>query len=96
MREGRDVLTPHPEGVLVEVWVVAGAMNDQVGGIHDGALRVRTTAPAEAGKANRAVGRLVAGALGGKRGSVVSGSTSRRKRVLVEGVTVAEARGRLR
>jgi uncharacterized protein (TIGR00251 family) len=95
MRDSRDLLTPHPEGVLVEVWVVAGAVSDVVGGTHDGALRVRTTAPAEAGKANRAVGRLVAAALGGKRGSVVSGTNSRRKRVLVEGVTLSEARDRL-
>ena len=95
MRDSRDLVTPHPEGVLVKVWVVAGAWNDDVGGTHDGALRVRTTAPAEAGKANRAVGRLVAGALGGRRGSVVSGATSRRKLVLVEGVTVAEAQDRM-
>ena len=89
-------VTNHPDGVMVEVWVVAGASRDEVGGDYQGALRVRTTAPAEGGKANRAVARLVAGALGGRKGSVVSGAGSRRKRVLVEGVTVSEAELRIR
>jgi uncharacterized protein (TIGR00251 family) len=90
------MITSHPEGVIVEVWVVAGGSRDEVGGVYHGALRVRTTAPAEGGKANRAVARLVANAVGGRRGSVVSGAGSRRKRVLVEGVTAREAELRIR
>jgi len=43
-----------------------------------------------------AVERLVAAALGGRRGSVLSGSGSRRKRVLVRGLTVREAELRIR
>lgn len=85
----------HPDGVLVDVWVVAGASGDRVAGLHDGALRVRVSAPAEGGKANRAVGRLVAAHLGGRRGTVVDGLTARRKRVVVTGIGLDEARRRL-
>lgn len=75
--------------------MIAGASRDAVGGDHDGALRVRTTAPPEGGAANRAVARLVAEVLGGRRGQVVRGHSARRKSVVVEGVTVAQARLRL-
>lgn len=82
-------------GVVIEVWVVPGASRDEVVGEHDGALKVRTAAPPEGGKANRRVARLVAAAVGAKSGTVVSGHTGRRKRVLVRGVDVDTARRRL-
>jgi uncharacterized protein (TIGR00251 family) len=96
MAEAAGPLHHHPDGVIVDVWVVPGASRSGVGGLHGGALRVRVTAPPQGGRANEAVAALVATALGGRRGSVVSGSTSRRKRVLVEGVTAAAAAERLR
>ena len=85
------MLREHDDGVILEVGVVPGSSRDLVGGDHDGALRVRTTAPPQGGEANRQVGRLVAAALGGRRGRVVSGHGARRKQVLVEGVTPAAA-----
>ena len=85
----------HREGVLVAVWVIPGASRDSVGGVHDGALRVRTTAPPEAGRANTAVAHLVARHFGVRSGAVVSGHASRRKQVLVTGVTLEEAEQRL-
>jgi len=87
-----DFLSGHPDGVVIEVWVVPGASRDSLGGIHDGALRVRTVAPAEGGRANRAVGRLVAARLGVRRAEVIAGARSRRKRVLVAGVDIAAVR----
>ena len=80
---------------MVAVWVVPGASRGEVVGCHGGALRVRVSAPAEGGRANRAAAALTARALGGKRGEVVSGITARRKQVLVTGVTVAAAQDRL-
>ena len=87
-----DFLSPHPDGVIVEVWVVPGASRDVLGGFHDGAVRVRTVAPAEGGRANRAVSRLVAARLGVRRAEIVSGALARRKRVLVHGVDLDAAR----
>jgi hypothetical protein len=85
----------HPEGAVVDVWVVPGSSRDVVGGFHDGALRVRTTAPPSGGAANRAVAHLVARAAGGKAGEVIAGHGARRKQVLVRGITPDQASDRL-
>jgi uncharacterized protein YggU (UPF0235/DUF167 family) len=85
----------HPEGAVVDVWVVPGAARTEVAGLHDGAVRVRVAAAPERGRANAAAAALVAEAAGGRRGRVVAGAGSRRKRVLVEGVAPGEARDRL-
>jgi len=89
-------LRAHPEGVVVEAWVVPGATRSEVVGLHGGALRVRVAAPAEGGKANRAAARLVARAVGGRVGEVVAGVGARRKQVLVAGVSVTSAAEALR
>jgi len=86
------VLSQHPAGTLVDVWVVPGASRDEIVGEHGGALKVRVTAPPEAGKANRAVARLIAEEVPGHRVTVLAGDRSRRKQVLIEGVTVDTVR----
>ena len=88
-------LRAHPDGVVVEAWVVPGAARSEIVGLHDGALRVRVSVPAEGGKANRAAADLIARALGGGRAEVVAGAGSRRKQVLVTGVTGGTAAKRL-
>jgi uncharacterized protein (TIGR00251 family) len=81
--------------VVVEVWVVPASSRNGVDGFHDGLLRVRVTDPPEAGRANAAAARVVAEFLGARRAAIVSGGSSRRKQVLVEGVAIDEARSRL-
>jgi uncharacterized protein (TIGR00251 family) len=93
--DSAEILRSHPDGVLVAVWVVPGAAREEVVGFYGRALRVRVTAPAEGGRANRAAAVVVARALGGRRGEVVSGQAARRKLVLVFGVEVAAAAERL-
>lgn len=80
------MLHSHPAGTLIDVWVVPGASRDEIVGEHDGALKVRVTAPPERGKANEAVARLLAELLPGHRVTVVAGMSGRRKQVLVDGV----------
>ncbi len=89
------MVSEHPEGVIVEIWVIPGASRDSIDGVHDGALRVRISAPPEGGKANRAAAGLVAAHLGARRAEVIAGTAARRKRVLVFGVTLAEANAAL-
>ncbi len=89
-------VTPHTDGVLIEVWVVPGASRTAVGGLHDGALRVRVSAPPEGGKANRAAAGAVAEFFGVRRAEVIGGATSRRKQVLVHGLDPVAAADRLR
>jgi uncharacterized protein (TIGR00251 family) len=81
-----EYLGSHPRGTLVYVWVVPNASRDEILGEHDDRLKVKVAAPPEGGKANRKVAHLVATTIGGKRGIVVDGETSRRKVILVEGV----------
>lgn len=74
--------------VTFPVAVSPRASRDAVGGVHDGALRVRVTAPPVDGAANDAVRALLAKRLGVARGAVaiVAGAGSRRKTVRVAGV----------
>lgn len=67
------------------MWVkaVPGASREEIAGAVGDRLKVRVTAPPEDGRANRAVCRLLAGALGLKRGMVeVESGDSRAEKVL--------------
>jgi uncharacterized protein (TIGR00251 family) len=90
-----DPIAAHPQGTLAELWVVPGASKAEVVGVHGGAIRLRVTAPAEGGKANRAVQELLADVTGAHGVELVSGAASRRKRVVLIGVSPDEARSRL-
>lgn len=84
--------------LLLSVHAQPGASRDEIAGLHGGRLKVRVSAPPEGGRANRAVIAACAEALGVPVHSLslVSGATSRRKEVAVEGLDLEEARGRLR
>jgi uncharacterized protein (TIGR00251 family) len=90
-------LTSHARGVILAVRAQPGARRDAVAGVHDGALRVAVTEAPERGRANEAIAGLLAQTLGCPKGQVtlLSGMASRRKRFLVEGLTVDDVRGRL-
>jgi uncharacterized protein len=78
----------------ITVRVTAGARKDAIVGWQDGALRIRVRAPAERGKANDAVCRLVASQLDvpPTSVSVVRGGGSRDKQLEIEGIDVEAAR----
>ncbi|MCX6371785.1 MAG: DUF167 domain-containing protein [Actinobacteria bacterium] len=80
------------------VWVTPGASRSEVAGVADGRLHVRLAAPAQEGRANAELIRLVAAVLGVLRREVelAAGATGRRKLLRVRGVTLEEARRRLR
>ena len=82
---------------LLNVKVVPGASRDRVAGRYGDGVKVQVAAPPEGGRANRAVERLLAEALGVKaqRVRVVKGHTQPRKVVEVEGVEQGEVMGRL-
>jgi uncharacterized protein (TIGR00251 family) len=71
--------------VLLTVHVQPGARRPAVGGLHGDALKVRVTAPPVDGRANKAVLELVAATLGLPTSALalVSGATSRRKRLRI-------------
>ena len=80
------------DGALtVDVVVQPRAAREGVGPVVGDRLRVSVNAPPVDGKANQAVVRALAAALGVPRGAVeiVRGETGRRKTVRIHGVTLA-------
>ena len=77
--------------------VTPSASRDAVVGWQGDVLRVHVRAPAQRGKANDAVLRLLAAALGVERRRlrIIRGETSRQKVVSVDGLDDAEIRARL-
>lgn len=90
-----QIVRTHPDGSMLTVWVVPGAKRNEVVGYHGGALRVRVTAVAEKGRANRAVIALLEDQLG-CRLRLGSGAGSRRKRLIAVGIEANDLVSRLR
>ena len=81
----------------VDVKAVPGARRDEIAGWLGQRLKVRVSAPAEGGKANKAICAVIAKAVGvrARDVSIVSGQTSPEKTVEIAGVSEAELAGRL-
>lgn len=88
---------PAGEDGLLSVRVTPRARREEIAGVRDGAVLVRTTAAPQDGRANTAVRRLLAKRLGVPQGSVVlvRGARSREKLLRIEGLTSEEAMRRL-
>ncbi|MGD2051171.1 MAG: DUF167 domain-containing protein [Acidimicrobiia bacterium] len=83
-------LRSHPDGVALTVWVVPGARRSEITGLYGDALRMRIAAPAEEGRANRAVIEILRVTFGTDV-RLMGGAVSRRKRFLLHGMTAAAA-----
>jgi uncharacterized protein len=95
-----DETTPASDtqgGCLVHVRVLPRGSRDELVGLRDGRICVRTTAPPVEGAANRRVTEFLAKALDVRRShvTIVGGEKSREKTLLVEGLSAAEALRRL-
>lgn len=79
----------HGEDVLVWVKAVAGASREEVCGAVGERLKVKVNAPAEGGKANKAICKVLAKALGVKARLVTidSGKTFAEKIIRIEACT---------
>ena len=84
-------------GCILPVKVVPGASRDRLAGVLGDCVKVATSAPPEKGKANAAVARIVAAAVGvgAKSVTVASGATRPRKELLIQGLTPDDVRQRL-
>ena len=82
----------HPKGTVVHVYLQPKAAKDDVVGLHGRALKLKVKAPPVDDKANEAVAALLAARLGTSPRAVVlvSGRTSRNKRLLVEAMAPRE------
>ncbi|MGH2617149.1 MAG: DUF167 domain-containing protein [Thermomicrobiales bacterium] len=90
-------MAAHARGSVLAVTVVPRASKVGLEQSVDGELRIRLTAPPVDGAANAALLRFLADVLDIPRSrlTIVSGATSRRKRIVVEGIPVANLESRL-
>lgn len=84
---------PGEPAATLSVRVVPRSSREGVAGFEEGVLRIRLNAPPVEGKANEALVRFLAKALGVPRSRVtlVTGERGRTKIVRIEGVTTEEA-----
>lgn len=82
----------------IRIRLTPRAARDEIAGWQGDVLRVRVTAPPIGGRANAALERLLAGALGLPKSAarVVSGARAREKTVAIEGASREEVLCRLR
>ncbi|MCI0641251.1 MAG: DUF167 domain-containing protein [Gemmataceae bacterium] len=82
----------HEEGCVLSVRAQPGARRNGLVGEQNNALKVAVTAPPDQGKANQAIVELLREELNLKRSQVaiLSGLTSRDKRILIRGIKAAE------
>lgn len=82
---------------MLSLYVQPGAKKTEVVGLHGGALKIRLAAPPVDGKANECLLEYVADTLNVPKRQVtlVSGLSSRSKRVVVVGMTAEEIERRL-
>lgn len=85
-------ITERDGAIVFAVRVTPRASRDAIEGEHQGALKVRLTAPPIEGRANEALRRLLAARLNAPISAVriVSGEKSRNKRVAVRGISRAQ------
>ena len=86
------------QGVIISVKVVPGSSRDKIVGLLGDCLKVTTSAAPEKGKANAAVAKILAKALGVDSGSVelISGPASPRKQFHVTSISVDAVQKALR
>ena len=85
------------EVALLVLYIQPKASRNQVVGLHDGALKLAITAPPVDGKANAAIVGFLAETLGvaKKDITVTHGDKSRRKELVVRGLSAAAIRQKL-
>ena len=88
----------HAHGSAFSVTVVPRASRSSIEQLADGAFQIRVTAPPADGAANTALLRFLADVLDVPRSrlAIISGVSSRRKRIAVGGLTPDELETRLR
>ena len=82
------------DGVVLTLHIQPGAKRTECAGLHGEAMKIRLAAPPVDGKANEALIAYLAKTFGVPKSRVelISGETSRAKRVRVDGVDAAAVR----
>ena len=85
------------DGVIIPLQAQPKARKNGIVGQHAGCLKVAVTAAPEKGKANKAIIKVLAEALGVKKSqlNIVAGETSPRKKCHVSGISLDELHQRI-
>lgn len=91
----RSWCSPVPGGVRLAVQIQPNAKKTEVVGVLDGALKIKLAAQPIEGKANEALVKWLAGALGVARSAVTltHGQTNKKKLLEIAGVTLEDVAG---
>ena len=86
------MIDKHPDGVIFQVQAHAGAKRNEISDLKEGILKVSVAQAPEKGKANKAIIAVLGKGLSLKKSQfdIIAGETSRKKRVLVRGVSPQE------
>jgi len=97
MTEDKLAIKQKGEGVTFSVKVVPNSSRNAIAGLWGSALKVNISAVAQKGKANQALIKLLAKALGCPKSSlsIISGTTRPQKEVFVANMTKAKLESRL-
>jgi hypothetical protein len=92
-----DCLSQTDKGLLLDIHVQPRASRNELVGLQGESLKVRLTSPPVEGAANKLCREFFAKLLGiaKSRVTLVAGEKSRHKRLLIEGVSLDEARKKL-
>jgi hypothetical protein len=90
-------ITDSKSGVIIQVHASPRASKTQVQGLHGEALKIRLQAPPVDGKANETLIEFLAKTLGipQRQITLISGQTSRQKRLNLQGITANQVGIRL-
>ena len=88
-----DYLKPTSSGILLLILLQPRSSKNEIAGVHGDRLKIRLTAPPVDSKANEELCEFLAEKLGVSKSRVriVRGEKSRKKDVLVEGVSLVQA-----
>lgn len=84
-----DFFSETAVGIIVNVKVIPNSSKSAIGDIQGDCLRIKIASAPERGRANKECQRFLAGFFNVRRSQVVlqQGESSRRKRILIEGIT---------
>ena len=90
-------LTDTPAGAVLSLRIIPRAAKNAIQGVHGDALKIRLCAPPVEGAANSALVEFISDVLSIPRARIqlLSGQTSRNKRVLLAGMKAGDIRERM-
>ena len=90
-------LTDTPAGAVLALRIIPRAAKNAIQGVHGDALKIRLCAPPVEGAANSALVEFISDVLSIPRARIqlLSGQTSRNKRVLLAGMKAGDIRERM-